>query len=102
MTSKSNTPPQADSEARNVGRRTFLKMMAAGAAASALAACAAGAPAEMAAPAAAPTAVPTPEAVAGAGMMRPEGNPVRGGTLRTAFGVTMSHFDAHQGGGTHV
>lgn len=102
MTSKSNTPPQADSEARNVGRRTFLKMMAAGAAASALAACAAGAPTEMAAPAAAPTAVPTPEAVAGAGMMRPEGNPVRGGTLRTAFGVTMSHFDAHQGGGTHV
>ncbi|MCY3899218.1 MAG: ABC transporter substrate-binding protein [Caldilineaceae bacterium] len=102
MTSKSNTPRQADSEARNVGRRTFLKMMAAGAAASALAACAAGAPAEMAAPAAAPTAVPTPEAVAGAGMMRPEGSPVRGGTLRTAFGVTMSHFDAHQGGGTHV
>lgn len=102
MTSKLNTPPQADNEARNVGRRTFLKMMAAGAAASALAACAAGAPAEMAAPAAAPTAVPTPEAVAGAGMMRPEGNPVRGGTLRTAFGVTMSHFDAHQGGGTHV
>ena len=102
MTSKLNTPPQADNEARNVGRRTFLKLMAAGAAASALAACAAGAPAEMAAPAAAPTAVPTPEAVAGAGMMRPEGNPVRGGTLRTAFGVTMSHFDAHQGGGTHV
>ena len=102
MTSKLNTPPQADNEARNVGRRTFLKMMAAGAAASALAACAAGAPAEVAAPAAAPTAVPTPEAVAGAGMMRPEGNPVRGGTLRTAFGVTMSHFDAHQGGGTHV
>ncbi|MCY4082643.1 MAG: ABC transporter substrate-binding protein [Caldilineaceae bacterium] len=102
MTSKLNTPPQADNEARNVGRRTFLKMMAAGAAASALAACAAGAPAEVAAPAAAPTAVPTPEAVAGAGMMRPEGNPIRGGTLRTAFGVTMSHFDAHQGGGTHV
>ncbi|MCY3710654.1 MAG: ABC transporter substrate-binding protein [Caldilineaceae bacterium] len=102
MTSKLNTPPQADNEARNVGRRTFLKMMAAGAAASALAACAAGTPAEVAAPAAAPTAVPTPEAVAGAGMMRPEGSPVRGGTLRTAFGVTMSHFDAHQGGGTHV
>ena len=102
MTSKLNTPPQADNEARNVGRRTFLKMMAAGAAASALAACAAGTTAEVAAPAAAPTAVPTPEAVAGAGMMRPEGNPVRGGTLRTAFGVTMSHFDAHQGGGTHV
>ena len=99
MTSQQNS----DNSARSVGRRTFLKMMAAGAAASALAACAAAAPAEMAAPAAAPTAVPTPEAVAtGAGMMRPGGNPQRGGTLRTAFGVTMSHFDAHQGGGTHV
>ena len=102
MTSKLNTPPQAGNDARNVGRRTFLKMMAAGAAATALAACAPGTTAEVAAPAAAPTAVPTPEAVAGAGMMRPEGSPVRGGTLRTAFGVTMSHFDAHQGGGTHV
>ena len=99
MTSQQNS----DNSARSVGRRTFLKMMAAGAAASALAACAAAAPAEMAAPAAAPTAVPTPEAVAtGAGMMRPGGNPQRGGILRTAFGVTMTHFDAHQGGGTHV
>ena len=99
MTSQQNS----DNGARSVGRRTFLKMMAAGAAASALAACAAAAPAEVAAPAAAPTAVPTPEAVStGAGMMRPGGNPQRGGILRTAFGVTMSHFDAHQGGGTHV
>ena len=103
MTSKLNTPPQADNEAGNVGRRTFLKMMAAGAAATALAACAAPTTGEQAAPAAAPTAVPTPEAMAtGAGMMRPGGNPQRGGTLRTAFGVTMTHFDAHQGGGTHV
>jgi peptide/nickel transport system substrate-binding protein len=99
MTRQQNT----DNGARNVGRRAFLKIMAAGAAASALAACAAGAPTEQAAPAAAPTAVPTPEPVTGgAGMMRPEGSPKRGGTLRTAFGVTMSHFDAHQGGGTHV
>ena len=99
MTRQQNT----DNGARNVGRRAFLKIMAAGAAASALAACAAGAPAEQAAPAAAPTAVPTPEPVTGgAGMMRPEGSPKRGGTLRTAFGVTMTHFDAHQGGGTHV
>jgi peptide/nickel transport system substrate-binding protein len=99
MTSQQNS----DNSARSVGRRSFLKIMAAGAAASALAACAAAAPAEVAAPAAAPTAVPTPEAVAtGAGMMRPGGNPQRGGILRTAFGVTMSHFDAHQGGGTHV
>ena len=65
-----------DNGARNVGRRAFLKMMAAGAAASALAACAAGAPAEQAAAPAAPTAVPTPEPVTGgAGMMRPEGTP---------------------------
>ena len=99
MTRQQNT----DNGTRNVGRRAFLKIMAAGAAASALAACAAGAPAEQAAPAAAPTAVPTPEPVTGgAGMMRPEGSPQRGGTLRTAFGVTMTHFDAHQGGGTHV
>ena len=99
MTRQQNT----DNGARNVGRRAFLKIMAAGAAASALAACAAGAPTEQAAPAAAPTAVPTPEPVTGgAGMMRPEGSPKRGGTLRTAFGVTMTHFDAHQGGGTHV
>ncbi len=103
MSRKLNTPPQADDGGRNVGRRTFLKMMAAGAAASALAACAAPTGGEQAAPAAAPTAVPTPEAMAtGAGMMRPGGNPKRGGTLRTAFGVTMTHFDAHQGGGTHV
>ena len=99
MTRQQNT----DNGTRNVGRRAFLKIMAAGAAASALAACSAGAPAEQAAPAAAPTAVPTPEPVTGgAGMMRPEGSPQRGGTLRTAFGVTMTHFDAHQGGGTHV
>ena len=99
MTRQQNT----DNGARNVGRRAFLKIMAAGAAASALAACAAGAPTEQAAPAAAPTAVPTPEPVTGgAGMMRPEGSPKRGGTLRTAFGVTMTNFDAHQGGGTHV
>ena len=104
MTRKLNQFPNTDNGARNVGRRAFLKLMAAGAAASALAACAtAGAPAEQAAPAAAPTAVPMPEAaVTGEGMMRPEGSPKRGGTLRTAFGVTMAHFDAHQGGGTAV
>ena len=32
----------------------------------------------------------------------PEPFPQRGGTMRTAFGVTMQHFDAHQGAGTHV
>jgi hypothetical protein len=32
----------------------------------------------------------------------PEPNPQRGGTLRTAFGVTTSSYDIHQGGGSHV
>lgn len=102
------SPNDSENSRRQVDRRSFLKMLAVGASASALAACAApGAPAEQAAaPAAAdtPTPVPTPEPMAatGAGMMRPEGTPKRGGILRTAFGVTMSHFDAHQGGGTAV
>ncbi|MEM7030461.1 MAG: ABC transporter substrate-binding protein [Chloroflexota bacterium] len=34
--------------------------------------------------------------------MRPAGSPKRGGKIRTAFGVTVSHFDIHQGGGPHV
>ena len=93
--------------ARPVDRRAFLKIMAAGASASVLAACAApAAPAEQAAApaeAATPTPVPAPEPVtSSAGMMRPQGSPKQGGILRTAFGVTMTHFDAHQGGGTHV
>jgi peptide/nickel transport system substrate-binding protein len=29
----------------------------------------------------------------------PEPNPKRGGTLKTAFGVTVGHYDFHQGGG---
>jgi ABC-type transport system substrate-binding protein len=56
-----------------------------------------------------PTAVPMPapaEAVAegdmDAGLMRPEGEPKRGGILRTAFGVTVPHFDIHQGAGAPV
>ncbi|MCB0185517.1 MAG: hypothetical protein KDE31_14715, partial [Caldilineaceae bacterium] len=35
-------------------------------------------------------------------MMRPSGNPQRGGILRTAFGVTTAHFDIHQGGNAAV
>ena len=35
-------------------------------------------------------------------MTAPERVSNRGGTLKTAFGVTMGHFDAHQGTGTHV
>src|SRR5687767_13697834 len=30
-------------------------------------------------------------------MRAPEANPKRGGTLRTAWGVTTPHFDMHQG-----
>ncbi|MGE4057002.1 MAG: ABC transporter substrate-binding protein, partial [Vicinamibacterales bacterium] len=32
-------------------------------------------------------------------MKAPEPNPKRGGTLRTAYGVTVSSYDFHQGGG---
>jgi len=32
-------------------------------------------------------------------MHAPEPNPKRGGTLHTAYGVTVSHYDFHQGGG---
>jgi len=35
-------------------------------------------------------------------MLAPENVTSRGGTLKTAFGVTMGHFDAAQGTGTHV
>ena len=88
-------------------RRKFLQLSSAAAGIGLLAACA---PAPTAGPGTVmeePTPVPTPapEVAAGdmdPGMMRPPGNPTRGGTLRTAFGVTMNSFDAHQGGGTHV
>ena len=35
-------------------------------------------------------------------MEAPENVTNTGGTVKTAFGVTMGHFDAHQGAGTHV
>ena len=35
-------------------------------------------------------------------MEAPENVTNTGGTMKTAFGVTMGHFDAHQGTGTHV
>lgn len=86
-----------------VSRREFLKLMAAGAAVSLAAACAAPAAPEPQAPAPTPTPVPTSEPVMNdSGMMRPEGEPKRGGILRTAFGVTMSNFDIHQGGGINA
>jgi peptide/nickel transport system substrate-binding protein len=32
-------------------------------------------------------------------MQAPEADPQKGGVLRTAFGITVSHYDFHQGGG---
>ena len=60
-----------------------------------------------AAPAAEPAATDAPQeemtpGTSEGGMLRPAGEPKRGGTLRTAFGVTTSHFDIHQGGSTSV
>lgn len=53
--------------------------------------------------AAAPAAMePEAPGTAEDGMMRPSGEPKRGGVLRTAFGVTTAHFDIHQGGSTSV
>ena len=86
-----------------VSRRTFLRIVGSSAGVAILAACAPATPpsaAEPQAAAATATPVPTPApAVQGEGIMRPEGSPKRGGIVRTAFGVTMSSFDIHQGGG---
>ncbi len=86
-----------------VSRRTFLKLLGAGASISVLAACAAPAApaAEPAAPAAEPAAPPA-DASAEGGLLRPGGNPKRGGTVRMAVGVTTSNYDIHQGGAAHV
>ncbi|MEZ4729362.1 MAG: ABC transporter substrate-binding protein [Caldilineaceae bacterium] len=87
-----------------VSRRRFLQLLGAGAGIGVLVACApaaqppAAAPAEEA-PAAA--AVETAGTVQN-GMMRPSGTPKRGGTLRTAFGVTTAHYDIQQGGAAPV
>ncbi|MEM7536141.1 MAG: ABC transporter substrate-binding protein [Chloroflexota bacterium] len=89
---------------RTISRRTFLQIAGASAGVGILAACA---------PAAEPAPAPATEADAAPaepmtpaswedGMLRPAGSPKHGGTLRTAFGVTVSHFDIHQGGGAHV
>ena len=84
---------------RTISRRTFLQVAGTSAGAALLAACAA--PAADPAPAV-DTAADAPVDVTPAswegGFMRPAGSPQRGGTLRTAFGVTMAHFDVHQGG----
>lgn len=96
-----------DQPTNSVSRRTFLKLIGVSLGSSALlTACAPAAAPAAVAPAAAPTAAPVAEAAAPAsavdGMMRPGGTPKRGGTLRTAFGVTTAHYDIHQGGTTSV
>lgn len=86
-----------------VSRRTFLKLLGASASISVLAACAApAAPAAQPAPAAAEPAAPPADASAEGGLLRPGGNPKRGGTVRMAVGVTTSNYDIHQGGAAHV
>lgn len=93
---------------KGLSRRSFLKYLSMTAGAAVLAACAAPAPApagptEEPEAAEQPTAVPTAApASAEQGFMRPGGNPKQGGTLRTAFGVTVQNFDIHQGGGPQV
>ncbi|MEM7127309.1 MAG: ABC transporter substrate-binding protein [Chloroflexota bacterium] len=90
---------------KNISRRTFLQLASATAGATFFAACASPAAPEAepetSSESMASEAEMSPASWEG-GMMRPEGTPQRGGTLRTAFGVTMAHFDAHQGGGNHV
>ncbi len=89
---------------QTVSRRRFIQVLGAGASLGLLAACApAGQPAAEA-PAAAPEVVAVAETAGTVenGQMRPSGTPKRGGTLRTAFGVTTAHYDMHQGGSSSV
>ncbi len=87
-----------------VSRRTFLKVLGIGAGAGVLAACAPATPAAApaATPAASTPAAPEKPGSSEGGLLRPPGNPKRGGTLRTAFGVTTANFDLHQGSTTSV
>ncbi|GIV80228.1 MAG: peptide ABC transporter substrate-binding protein [Litorilinea sp.] len=89
--------------ARSISRRTFLQILGAGAGMGLLAGCAPSTPAPSEPPAA-PQGPAEPEQPASweGGFLRPGGNPKRGGTLRTAFGVTTASFDLHQGGAAHV
>jgi peptide/nickel transport system substrate-binding protein len=95
--------------------RGFASLAVAGALAPMLAACQqsasppsppAVAPAAAAVPAATATPVPANvQSVQGgtAGLMRPtDGTPKRGGTLRMCFGVTIPHYDIHQGAASSV
>jgi peptide/nickel transport system substrate-binding protein len=116
-----NEPTDVRREAPGTTRRAFLAglgLALGGVAAGPLLAACGGAPA--AAPTAAPkpaaaeptkppalppttapatVAVPTAAPKADTFMRAPEPNPKKGGTLRTAYGITVSHYDFHQGGG---
>lgn len=89
---------------RSISRRKFLQASGLTAGALILAACtsaAPAAPADSGGGAAAP-AEPAAPASAEGGLLRPGGSPKRGGIVRTAFGVTTSSYDLHQGGAPHV
>lgn len=92
---------------RTFSRREFLRFTGLGTAAAVVAACGPGQTGgqagffELPEPVATSAPVAASEAME-AGFMRPAGAPKRGGILRTAFGVTTSHFDVHQGGSAAV
>lgn len=90
---------------RTLSRRQFLQVTGGATGVAVLAACAppAAAPTGPAVEEAEPAAA-APEApgTAEGGMLRPGGNPKRGGTLRVAVGVTTSNYDIQQGGAVHV
>lgn len=103
----SDTPRRADHAEQpapgpRFTRRTFLQWGGASASALILAACAPAAPAAPTGTTSAAPAAPAAPASAEGGLLRPGGSPKRGGTLRTAFGVTTASYDLHQGGAAHV
>jgi peptide/nickel transport system substrate-binding protein len=85
-----------------MSRRSFLQGLSIVAGTSLLAACAPTAAPAAATPEAGAAAVEAAPATAEGGLMRPGGSPKRGGTLRTAFGVTTASYDLHQGGAASV
>jgi peptide/nickel transport system substrate-binding protein len=92
---------------RALTRREFLRVSGGAAGVVLLAACAApaaapAAPAQQEAPAPEAAAVTEAPGTAEGGLLRPSGNPKRGGTLRVAVGVTTSNYDIQQGGVAHV
>lgn len=99
--------PSSKRRQGTISRRTFLQVAGIGTASVVMAACGPGQTGgqagffDLEAPVAVPEAV-SESAAMEAGFMRPEGTPKRGGTVKTAFGVTTSHFDIHQGGSAAV